>query len=241
MVRIALFTIGKLLISMKFGLFPLTMRRQRAVLFFCCSIWGCGVAGGMAALWHYAAQPGASGEAPAKWPAGSAITASAERATLVMSVHPHCPCTRASIEELSHLMTQAQGLVSAYVLVWTPADGDAAWAHTALADAAAGIPGVTVVADEGGLEAARFGALTSGNTVIYDRRGRLLFAGGITGARGHAGDNAGRDAAVAGLKNASGPAARAAVFGCSLRDKVLGAFGMEKSSDNQNERKLGNL
>jgi hypothetical protein len=145
-----------------------------------------------------------------------------------MSVHPHCPCTRASIEELSHLMARGQGLVSAFVLVWTPAGGDAEWGHTDLSKAAAGIPGVTVLADEGGSEAARFGALTSGNTVIYDSRGRLVFAGGITGARGHAGDNAGLDAAVAGLKNASGLPARTAVFGCSLREKVLGVLGMEE-------------
>ncbi len=219
---------GQLLIVMNFGPPNLKRRHEKVILLVCGLLWAGGVAAGMAALWHYAAAPGASGAAPDAWPAGSAMAAPTERATLVMAVHPRCPCTRASIEELARLMTQSQGLVSAFVLVWTPAGGDAEWAHTALADAAAEIPGVTILADEGGTEAARFGALTSGNTVIYDRRGRLRFAGGITGARGHAGDNAGRDAAVAHLKDASGPAASAAVFGCSLRDKVLGVFGMEK-------------
>ncbi|HEY6421580.1 MAG TPA: hypothetical protein VIX59_21490 [Candidatus Binataceae bacterium] len=33
--------------------------------------------------------------------------------------------------------------------------------------------------------------------MLYDRRGRLLFSGGITGARGHFGDNAGVSAIVA--------------------------------------------
>ena len=37
----------------------------------------------------------------------------------------------------------------------------------------------------------RFGAETSGQTLLYDRDGRLLFSGGTTGSRGHDGDNAG--------------------------------------------------
>ncbi len=48
------------------------------------------------------------------------------------------------------------------------------------------------------------------------RSGTLLFSGGITGARGHAGDNAGRAAIVA-LLNQLNPATTATnVFGCSL-------------------------
>ena len=46
--------------------------------------------------------------------------------------------------------------------------------------------------DDDGAEARRFGAETSGQTLLYDARGALAFSGGITGARGHAGDNAGR-------------------------------------------------
>ena len=33
-------------------------------------------------------------------------------------------------------------------------------------------------------------AWTSGETMLYDASGRLVFAGGITGSRGHGGDNA---------------------------------------------------
>ena len=52
--------------------------------------------------------------------------------------------------------------------------------------------------------------------MFYDARGALLFSGGITGARGHAGDNAGRRAIVA-LLNRSPARSRATnVFGCSL-------------------------
>ena len=57
---------------------------------------------------------------------------------------------------------------------------------------------------------------TSGQTLLYDRRGSLIFSGGITSARGHRGANAGEAALVSLL--ASGRADRNAtsVFGCPL-------------------------
>ena len=58
--------------------------------------------------------------------------------------------------------------------------------------------------DDDGAEARRFGAETSGQTLLYDEHGALLFSGGITGARGHAGDNAGRASLVALLNRGSG-------------------------------------
>ena len=36
-------------------------------------------------------------------------------------------------------------------------------------------------------------AITSGQTLLYDTKGHLVFSGGITGGRGHEGDNTGRE------------------------------------------------
>ncbi len=69
-----------------------------------------------------------------------------------------------------------------------------------------------------GREALRFGAATSGQTLLYDASGRLLFSGGITPARGHAGDNDGSDALLELLSGGSGRHHQTPVFGCSLRD-----------------------
>ena len=44
------------------------------------------------------------------------------------------------------------------------------------------------------------GATTSGHVLLYDAGGVLRFAGGITDGRGHEGDNAGLDAALALLR-----------------------------------------
>ena len=55
-------------------------------------------------------------------------------------------------------------------------------------------PGVSVSSDQEGFEAKNFQSTTSGYVLLYDANGRLLFQGGITGSRGHSGENSGRDA-----------------------------------------------
>lgn len=84
--------------------------------------------------------------------------------------------------------------------------------------AAASIPGVTVRADTDGAEARRFGARTSRHVVLYDSAGGVLFRGGITSLRGHAGDNAGATAIIALLKGERANAAESPVFGCPWFD-----------------------
>jgi hypothetical protein len=171
---------------------------------------------GIGVIWNYESTPGAATAAPAAWPTASSIEPAADRPTLVMLAHPHCPCTRASIGELARLMTQAQGRVTAYVLFVKPAGFSDGWQQTDLWASAAAIPGVTPVLDEGGVEAGRFQAATSGQTVLYDAAGNLLFSGGITSARGHAGDNAGRTAIVSLLTSDAAEDRGAPVFGCPL-------------------------
>ena len=95
------------------------------------------------------------------------------------------------------------------------------WAQSDLWRTAASLPDVTVVRDDDGLEARRFGASTSGQTLLYDEAGVLLFAGGITGARSHRGDNDGRRAIVELLNRESSSRAPTKVFGCALFDSGL--------------------
>jgi hypothetical protein len=181
------------------------------------TLWVLTVGAGTLLLWDYENSPEMkTRQAPANFPAESSIPQDGERPTLLMFAHPHCPCTRASVAELSRLMTGAQGRVNARVLFIKPSGADGAWVETGLWEAAASIPGVGVSADEGGREAARFGAGASGSTLLYDASGRLLFNGGVTAARGHEGDNAGRDALVSLLAGAADDAAETPVYGCQL-------------------------
>ena len=81
---------------------------------------------------------------------------------------------------------------------------------------AARIPGVHVLRDDGAREAERFGIATSGTVALYDARGKLLFHGGITPARGHEGDSFGRERVISLLATGKADRADAPVFGCAL-------------------------
>jgi len=171
---------------------------------------------GLAFLWRYENTPAPPMAAPATWPAGSRISRAAGLATLVMFAHPRCPCTRASIGELAELLAQCQGRLRAIVLFYKPRGAPAAWARTDLWRSAAAIPGVEAGADDGGTEAARFGALSSGSVLLYDAAGKLAFRGGITGERGHMGDNEGREAIADILHGLTPRLTAMPVLGCSL-------------------------
>jgi hypothetical protein len=137
---------------------------------------------------------------------------------MVMFLHPYCPCSRASLEELNRLLVQCRGTLSAHVLFVRPKGVSDDWAKTGLCKVAASIPGVQVGFDPNGDEANRFGAESSGCVVLYSPKGELLFSGGITGSRSHVGENPGEDAVIA-LANGE-PAAlnHTHVYGCTLLD-----------------------
>lgn len=78
---------------------------------------------------------------------------------------------------------------------------------------------MTVVTDDGGRAGRVFGATTSGHTLVYDGDGGLVFGGGITIARGHAGDNPGRSAIASFLTAGAVEHGTTPVFGCPLLDE----------------------
>ena len=181
------------------------------------TVWVAALAFGSVKMLDYEFTPGAAGRPSGAWPAASDIRPDRHYAHLVMFAHPRCPCTRASIAELAHVMAHAQGLAVATVLFYRPRQFPPGWERTDLWWSAAAIPGVTVLADPEGREAQRFGAVTSGHVLLYDRAGQLLFSGGITGSRGHEGDNAGCDSVIRLLMSgATAQTARPLAFESSL-------------------------
>lgn len=174
------------------------------------------VAFGLWFLWSYENAPGVGAQPPRQWPADSRIHPAQDQATLVMLAHPHCPCTRASIGELASIMAHSQGRLTAYVLFVRPEGSAHEWEETDLWQSASDIPGVHVVIDVDGHEARLFHAETSGQTILYDPKGRLLFTGGITASRGHFGDNAGESAIVLLVNSEVPDRTETSVFGCPL-------------------------
>ncbi len=194
-------------------------RSSRALWILAGALWGAALVSGFTILWHYAAQPGERAPAPARWPAASSLTRDPTHATLVMFVHPRCPCSHASLVELGHLVARVRGRVAAHVAVVRPTGvDDADFAHGELRSLAASLPEVRLVDDVGGVEARRFGAETSGATLVYETDGALAFSGGLTSVRGHEGDSFGQERIVALLSGQRPDRADSPVFGCPLDD-----------------------
>lgn len=182
-----------------------------------CAIWLLLVGAGFVFVLNYQTTAGVAGRAPQQWPAQARVALDPREDTLVMFAHPRCPCTRASLEELNRLMAHAQGKLTVHVLFFRPSEFPEDWAHTDSWRSAAAIPGVKVQEDLDGAQARLFGAETSGYVLLYDTAGKLLFNGGITGSRGHAGDNAGEQSVLAlATGGAAGLTNTTPVFGCSL-------------------------
>jgi len=182
-------------------------------------LWLLAVGAGWAMITNYQNSDGLTGLAPEHWPSGSQITLDPKHDTLVMFAHPQCPCTRASIEELNRLLAQCHGEVATHVLFFKPGIFSNDWTRTDLWRSASSIPGVTMHEDSDGTQAHLFGAETSGDVLLYDTHGQLLFKGGITGSRGHAGDNLGESAIISLLAGQEANLKQTPVYGCSLVGK----------------------
>lgn len=178
------------------------------------------------ALSGYASRAGAAALAPATWPDASKLPRSRAQSTLVMIAHTRCACTRASLHELERLMARAGDGMTAFVVFVGPGDTPGARELLDVRDTARAIPNVRVFEDES--EARLFGAATSGQVLLYDEAGVLVFRGGITPARGHEGTSAGGEAVrrfmtarsvtrAEPLAATSPPASD--VFGCALFDR----------------------
>lgn len=172
--------------------------------------------GGMAVFMQSTNSAGVAAAAPGLWPAASRIERETDRVTLVVLAHPHCPCTRATINELSKLMTRLDRKLTAYVVFTRPDGVEADWEKSDTWMSAANIPGVYVISDDNGLETQLFGARTSGQAMLYDSHGKLLFSGGITIGRGAEGDSTGASAIVSLVSGETPPVRETSVFGCPL-------------------------
>jgi hypothetical protein len=192
--------------------FMYLMRRRSLVA---CALWCSLVGGGFTWIARAGQASGAVAIAPARWPAGATLTRATDRPTLLVTLHPQCPCSQATVSELERLMRDRAGKVDLRVLFVRPKGLVDDPERSSLWERVASIPGARAQIDEGGVITAAFGAFTSGQVFLYDASGELLFSGGITASRAHEGDNAGRDAVESLLDRRNAPA-HTPVFGCSL-------------------------
>lgn len=180
-------------------------------------IWAAATVCGFALLLQYKNTPTANeGRPPEHWPGESRLEAATDRATLVTFAHPHCACTQATVSELARLMSRVSDQAAVHIVIVKPPGVDESWDDSELGRRAALVQGATVTVDDGADEASLFRAQVSGLTLLYDRGGRLRFAGGLTSARGHEGDSFGLRRVAAVLAGEEPDRADAPVFGCTL-------------------------
>jgi len=179
-------------------------------------IWCLGIAAGSIILLRYSNTPSTPADPPKVWPSAAPVAASPQRSTLLLFVHPQCPCSRASLGELARIIACCKDQIDTTVLFCVPPHVPTGFERGDLWNSATHIPTIRVVVDANAAAAKRFGARTSGQALLYDRGGRLVFNGGITAFRGHSGDNDGRDAIVALLRGQKPRHRTTPVFGCAL-------------------------
>jgi hypothetical protein len=179
-------------------------------------LWLAGVAWGMKWMAHYSFTPGHAGRPLADWPAPDWPLAAAGF-TAVISLHPECPCSRATLEELDSILLRSGSAIEAILIFADDISGKPA-KESDLYRRAAALPRTRLVSDASGVHLRRFAFQTSGETRLYRADGQLMFKGGITGSRGHVGDNPGRSAFLAAMRPSTAEYALSAspVFGCAL-------------------------
>lgn len=190
--------------------------RHPAILAALAAVWAAALVLELSVLWTYDATPGLAASAPTRWPDGSRVTRALDRPTLVVMLHPRCPCSRATLEELDRLLTRLRDRVDARVVFVAPRGLAGETEDTDLWRQAARIRSVVAIRDDEAVEARRFNVFTSGQTMLYGTDGRLLFSGGITPSRGHPGDNMGVSTIVALVSGQGVASGGTPVFGCSL-------------------------
>lgn len=176
-------------------------------------IWFIAVASSFHFLMKYSAAEGRTGVINKDWPESTQLKFK-NPYELVVFIHPGCSCSKASLVELSRLVSQESEIASQIVFMKTAKLSSLLEGNDLLAQARR-IPRATIIFDEDGKEAKIFGALTSGHTFLYHEERGLLFSGGITAARGHEGKSVGQESIQHLLKNK--PARNiASVFGCDI-------------------------
>lgn len=192
---------------------------KRLSLLLATLMWCAGIGAGICYSLQYESTPGIIAPAARNWPRDTSCTLSIDRPTLVMFIHPQCPCSRASLHELEVLQTRYRDRVHVQIIFWRPRHASESWTQTELWNIANRIPGVRLSIDQTGKEQHQFGARISGEVWLYLPSGGLAFHGGITGGRGHEGDNPGRTSIECLLRENVLPVAMTPAFGCEFGEQ----------------------
>lgn len=176
------------------------------------------------ALAWSARRPGQGASPPERLPESITSGQTGARTTVIVAIHPRCPCSRATVANLESAWRTAARSCDLVAVVYAPGDRPVGWAETDTVKRIAALDGARRINDPDGSISAALGVWTSGQVLVYDANGKLRFSGGITPSAGHEGDCASletlRNLVGAGTSDHSGKDSvlHSAVFGCPLCD-----------------------
>jgi hypothetical protein len=168
--------------------------------------------------YSFKSDPQATADIVLRWPADSTIARLTDRPTLVFFLHPKCPCSRATVAELERLpmLVSSDELPDVCVVAAAPRSTGDLWWSSPFLSRAARLPNARLVRDLGGVETDLFGARVSGTVLLFDPAGNRLYAGGVTMARGHTGDNVGLQAVTDLLIDSDAEVSSIPPLGCAM-------------------------
>ena len=182
--------------------------------------WSVGIGMLLLGLGIYSAQQGSRGTIPQILEDETTSALSAH-----FFVHPQCPCSASSVEELDRLLSRLGRSVSLNLTahVYEPTQKPPGWVDSPMVTRLRRMNGVRVLSDPDGAKSASFGVLSSGHLLLY-RQGQLQFSGGLTSLRGHGGLSESGEAAYRVFMNSNPtgtlPPVNWVVFGCPVSADV---------------------
>ncbi len=157
------------------------------------------------------------------WPATSKIKRIEHTPTLLLFLHPECPCSQATVEELQRIMLRLEGIQASVITIfYKPKSKPTSWVQNSLWKKVEANSRIRTFIDEDAEETTIFDAEVSGETLLFNESGNLVFRGGITPSRGHQGDNPGEDFIIRWFRGARDLAfTQTSIFGCRIRDQKI--------------------
>ena len=142
-------TVGKIKAGNRHATFSqVKMFTPRSI--FCVSfvLWLSASIAGMTTLWNHEARPGIPAAAPTSWPRDSALSKQPSKAAMLVWIHPHCPCSWATIRELERLLVHVSDDTDCQIILTRPAECGSDFVESDLTRAIRKIRGVSVVVDD---------------------------------------------------------------------------------------------
>ncbi len=192
------------------------MNRNNLLLSLGLILWLSIIAYGYSLVIHYELKPNSQITSLQAWPDNSQLKLDPQRDTLIIFVHPKCPCSKASIAELDRLLTSFHDRLRTIVVFIKPEGQSESWVKGNLWTKVQSLPEVTVYIDNDNQETHNFMVDTSGEVLLFNINGKLIYHGGITASRGHEGDNKGRTLISNYLRTGTIKEKQGYAFGCTL-------------------------